>query len=335
VAPRFDPLRRLVALGAIVAVVACASRALGQPSPGSLAWPFRDATGLPALLAADRARDDASAAIEVMVGYAARSAGPNELLGGVLLAVPFDQALSASQGRAAQGEGPAPAGAHDRGVETTAAEPCDEPPPARPANAQRTLPSRKDRSGRPILRARDLRAATSAAQRIARLGPDREALDDLANRARWSAVMPELRLRVTRLVDESESMAPTEYDASRTTARGATSLWLEARGTWKLDRAVFADEEIRVAKLHQELAREQERVRTRVVALLFEWQRAAFVLARDADDPASCWEAWLDLQQLAVEIDLLTGGWFDEWAGRDRTRRPTAECAAPEGRAED
>jgi hypothetical protein len=141
--------------------------------------------------------------------------------------------------------------------------------------------------------------------------------------------MPELRLRATRLVDESERVAPTEYDANRTTASGSASLWLEARGTWKLDRAVFADEEIRVARLRQELEREQGRLRSRVVALLFEWQRASLALTREAADPASCWEAWLSVQQLATEIDWLTGGWFTDWARSDPSRRPAIRCGGP------
>jgi len=181
----------------------------------------------------------------------------------------------------------------------------------------------------PTIRSRNLRAATAAAQQSARIDRGEEDLADLANRARWSAAMPELRLRVTRLVDESESVAPTEYDADRITARGGTSLWLEARGTWKLDCAVFADEEIRVAKLRQELDRERDRVRGRIVALLFEWQRATLALARDAYDPVPCWEAWLQIEQLGSEIDLLTGGWFAEWARRDERRRPSTLCSTP------
>src|SRR5690606_41297240 len=65
--------------------------------------------------------------------------------------------------------------------------------------------------------------------RSAKLDEGEARLDALASRARTSALLPELRLRATRAVDESESLSPTEYDPLRRTASGGTSTWFEAR----------------------------------------------------------------------------------------------------------
>src|SRR5690606_33800397 len=101
----------------------------------------------------------------------------------------------------------------------------------------------------PLVRPRDARAAISAALEEAGVPLAHAQLDDLDSRARWSGLMPRLRLRATRLVDESSSLSPTSYDANRTTESGGTSLWLEARATFQLDRLVFADEELRILRM--------------------------------------------------------------------------------------
>src|SRR6185295_8786326 len=113
-----------------------------------------------------------------------------------------------------------------------------------------------------------------AACKAAKLDEADARLDALASRARTSALLPELRLRATRAIDESESVAPTEYDPLRRTASGGTSTWLEARATFRLDRLVFADDEIAVERLRAARAAERLRLVTKVLDLLDTWQRA-------------------------------------------------------------
>lgn len=169
------------------------------------------------------------------------------------------------------------------------------------------------------------RAAVNAATRHAGLETADQRLDALASRARTSALLPELRVRATRLVDEAQSLAPTEYDASRTTATGGESLWLEARATWSLDRLVFADEEIAIERMRNERAEARARVTSRTLELLFGWQRAV----AQRDDPARSPEDQLDAALKAAEheaaLDVITAGWFTKW----QRAQPAAPRASP------
>lgn len=165
----------------------------------------------------------------------------------------------------------------------------------------------------PLFRPRDARAAISAALERAGVSLAHDRLDDLDARARWSGLMPALRLRATRLVDESTSLSPTSYDAERITERGGTSLWLEGRATFNLNRLVFADEELRVERLRRQLAAESDKLAERVLKSLFAWQRHAHALYDPTIDPIACLDHALHLEELAVRLDLMTDGWFARW----------------------
>lgn len=186
------------------------------------------------------------------------------------------------------------------------AAPRPEPPPA-PAEPAAPLPL-------PVRITPDVaRAAVGAALRRARLADPEARVDALASRARGAALLPELRLRVSRLVDESESLSPTEYDPGRVTAAGGVSLWLEARATWRLDRIVFADEEVALERLRRERAEAQGKLADRVLDLLFAWQRAR---AREADPggtPEQRLAGTLEAIEAEASLDILTDGWFTRW----------------------
>jgi hypothetical protein len=177
----------------------------------------------------------------------------------------------------------------------------------------------------PRLRPRDVRAAIAASIGSRDVRRATAHLDDLATRARWSALLPELRLRATRLMDESSSLSPTSYDAERTTSSGGASLWLEARTTWRLDRLAFAEEEVRLVRHRDQLRAERERAIRRVLGLLFAWQRAAFRTRDPSATPEQCFEAWLSEQQLELELDVVTDGWFARWRAKQRLATPSCE----------
>lgn len=178
----------------------------------------------------------------------------------------------------------------------------------------------------PIVKPGDARAAVAAAERMRKTGATLEALDGMATRARYGSLLPTLRLRATRLVDESTSLSPTSYDADRTTSRGGASLWLEARATWNLDRLVFASEEPRVSRIRLSFASDERKASRRVVEQLFAWQRAVFAMHDPTRSVGGCIEAWLTAQELAATLDLATGGWFAKWS-RGKAG-PMPECVA-------
>jgi hypothetical protein len=239
-----------------------------------------------------------------------------DYLGGVVLSFPTDWSVSGRKAkRAARVE--EPPGALDPN-DGRAAE-------ARPG-AARARP-RSSASSLPRIRPRDARAAIQAAESASGDPTAAAELDDMASRARWSALLPELRLRATRLVDESTSLSPTSYDADRTTASGGVSLWLEARTTWSLDRLVFASEEVRIGQIHRQLAEASRQRNADVVEMLFAWQRAVYLMYDPSVEPARCLAAWLEAEQLLAQLDLATAGWFSRW--REGKTLPPVDCTLP------
>ena len=162
------------------------------------------------------------------------------------------------------------------------------------------------------------RGAVDAALRKARLVDPDARVDAIVSRARTAALLPELRLRASRTADEGQSLSPTSYDPQRITATGGTSIWLEARATWRLDRLVFTDEEVALERARAQRAEQRERLSAHVLTLLFAWQRA---LALEEDSHASPEEhlaASLRVLETEAELDLFTGGWFTTWRARIR-----------------
>lgn len=157
------------------------------------------------------------------------------------------------------------------------------------------------------------RAAIAAALEHAGLDESTSRVDRLASRARKAALLPELRLRVTRQLDDSQVLSPTEYDPDRVTAMVKASLWLEARATFKLDKFVFADEEVALEKMREERLEAGKKLRERVLTTLFNWQKALRVRDDPAADPEAQMKASLEVIEAEVTLDVLTGGWFSRW----------------------
>jgi hypothetical protein len=291
--------------------------------------------------------------LSVTAGAALLKNGERSMEAALLLSIPLERfaprrssAPSTAAPFLAQGPAPAPA-------------PTLKPPPRRPSPAPALPPSAKDDSAKepqdptgatpsaavaaeapklqaPVLITPEVaQSAARAALRSARLEDASARVDALASRARASALLPEIRLRASRLVDEAQALSPTEYDPGRVTASGGTSVWLEARGTWRLDRILFADEEIALEKMRHDRADEQAKLTQRVLDLLFTWQRAvaleATLEAQEAQgagpaDLEARVAAALKVAEAEASLDVLTGGWFGRW-------RRSAEATPPRRRA--
>lgn len=157
------------------------------------------------------------------------------------------------------------------------------------------------------------RAAVSAALKHAKLADPDARIDALITRARGSAALPELRLRVLRSVDQGQALSPTEYDPTRTTADSGSSLWMEARATWRLDRLIFAEEELSLERMRHDRAEARAKLSSRVLKLLFEWQRALALADNDGASPEENLAARLKAIEAEAEIDLLTEGWLSRF----------------------
>jgi hypothetical protein len=296
--------------------------------PG-LALPPPDA---PPILRALSRRDQE---LELVLGVRGeRSRVHSEVAGFLALNVPLERALSPRAVIAT--------------AEPTARVPDGEAgPSAEPAGGDELTPQVPDElsssSGRthprlgPELLSPLARGVVAAARKRAHLHESERAQSSLSARARWSAVLRDLRVRVARTRDETLRLTPTIDDPNRFALAGGDALVLEGTATFKLGRLVFADEELAVERLRLERGRVAERLRARVLDRLFAWYSALSRLeTADAEERPR-----LEIERLSAEaeLDVLTGGWFGERllelgigpeasAGRNRTGSGTRAVAS-------
>ena len=162
------------------------------------------------------------------------------------------------------------------------------------------------------LTSRLARSCVAAAWRAAGLGSDDARLDSIVSRARWSAVLPEARLRAVRFEDARLSL-DTSTDTSKLRDSTGANVGFEARLTWRFDRLVYADDEPAFERIRLEHRDARTRIGAKVLEALFHWQRAALDLrtlppaqqgTRDEADVR------LRLMEAEAALDVLTNGWF-------------------------
>jgi hypothetical protein len=167
----------------------------------------------------------------------------------------------------------------------------------------------------PLLTPRLARGAVRHALAVAGYLDTRGRLSSLSARARSSAALPELRLRTLHSAGQTLRLTPTSDDPYRYTQAGTSELALEARLTWHFDRLVFANEEVSIERLQHERDAAERRLIDYVLQRLVSWQRSR---ARTADpdlEPAVRQTAELEAIGAAVELDVLTDGWFSQAIG--------------------
>jgi hypothetical protein len=135
----------------------------------------------------------------------------------------------------------------------------------------------------------------------------------MASRSRLSAALPEVGVRASRGWDQSWRLTPTDADPYRTQEGSGTTRWIEGRLTWRLDRLVFADEEIPIERLRMQRIEVRGRIAGKVLAALFEWQRAIVAAADPALSVQEHVTAVLREAEAEAELDVLTDGWFSQW----------------------
>jgi hypothetical protein len=176
------------------------------------------------------------------------------------------------------------------------------------------------------------RATVDAAWRAASLGSDDARLDGILTRARWSAVLPETRLRAVRFDDQRLS-TDASTDTSRLRDSTSANVGLEARLTWRLDRLLYADDEPAFERMRLERHDARSRIAGRVLEALFHWHRAwlevrwAQAASREAREPPNRpsrdeVEAALRVMEAEATLDVLTGGWFTSTRSRVVVTRP-------------
>lgn len=267
--------------------------------------------------------------VALQASFVRRDEGRNDFGAMMLLGVPLER-LGAGRTRIDEPRAAITEGASRRSraraaapAKLEAASPAPLPVTTTAEQAPATPPAKEQASPsiRTLVTPSVARAAVAAALEEAHLTEPFGRLDRLASRARTSALLPELRLRVTRLVDEAQALSPTEYDPGRVTASGGVSSWLEARATFRLDRLVFADEEVALEKQREERTQARQKLVDRVLDELFAWQRALAVRDDETQDPEERARAVIAAIEAEASLDVLTGGWLSRW----KASRPDVE----------
>jgi hypothetical protein len=180
------------------------------------------------------------------------------------------------------------------------------------------------------------RQTTAVALSVVQTAAERRRLDSLAARARSSALLPELRFRVSRNSDKALRWIPSTDDPYRITQADGTGLVLEGSMTFRLDRLIFASEELAVERLRQDAGDARLKLESRVLdALLALFRSREQACLEDGNAPERPQKV-LQVLELFAELDALTAGWFSEQApsfGRAVWGFPEAvlgACSPPE-----
>jgi hypothetical protein len=184
------------------------------------------------------------------------------------------------------------------------------PPPSAPEPRVPLAPSRPETRAQRLLEPKFARKVVRAALAARGTLRSAERLDGLASRSRAAAALPELTLRALRSNDQSLRLSPTAATAYDYTQTGGAGLLLEARAVWRLDRLVFADEELRVERLRAQQLRASERLVALVLKQLFTLQQARAKLDDDELAPDERLRAELQLFEASAALDVLTDGAF-------------------------
>ncbi len=140
--------------------------------------------------------------------------------------------------------------------------------------------------------------------------------DRLAARARYAALLPQVRLRGLQSNGQTLRYTPLNEDDLRAQATGQAGTVYEVRLDFRLDQLIFTDDEIAIERLQQEHQQQRQRITHRLTELLSAWHRATARAALPELTDEERIEAEAALQAAEVALDLLTDGAWSSTAGR-------------------
>ncbi len=151
---------------------------------------------------------------------------------------------------------------------------------------------------------------------VAYAGLDPLVLRGLRARARLAAVVPDLRFKIARVVDDG-GRAGTEFDelgaaheVSATETR-ERRLRFEGELRWFPSEVVFRHEETKLVRESRHAAHERIQLLETVTRVYFDRRRAQLALTTaHGPDHVARVSMMLEVQQLTAELDALTGGVF-------------------------
>ncbi len=135
-------------------------------------------------------------------------------------------------------------------------------------------------------------------------------LESLSDRARWSALLPELQVRGGRNTDQTLRLTPTDAEPDRYQVVGGDGVRFEGQVRWSFSQLVFARDELTVARLRGSLDTEKRKRQQQTMAALAKWYGAWMTFSSVSADVSDQLEAWIAESALRAELDWLSQGWF-------------------------
>lgn len=157
----------------------------------------------------------------------------------------------------------------------------------------------------------------TAATALAQAEPDRA--HSLVTRARWSALLPEIRVRFDRRFARTESLdlgrSASDPFATPVGVDSINDLRYECRATWDLARLAFNPDELAARTHALRMTDVRRELESAVIRLYFERRRLkAEAAASDSNQVAPVGvRVDLRIQEVEAELDALTGGAFSRW----------------------
>src|SRR5690606_1442521 len=130
------------------------------------------------------------------------------------------------------------------------------------------------------------------------------------SRARWSAALPDLRLRAARGIDETARVDYAGNVVGDTRLTGRADVRLEAAVTWRLSELLFSGREPTLTRIELTFLRQRQEVARSALQALFRWQKAQNALADPDAHPDEHAATLLEAVEAEVILSVLTGGWF-------------------------
>lgn len=151
-----------------------------------------------------------------------------------------------------------------------------------------------------------------------------ESFEAMRSRSRYAAALPELRVRVTKDLDDEARSVTTFEDNNQPDKVSATEvrddqLQLLGEVRWRLGEMVFNARETAVVRENRFAAKERAKLLQTVTQIYFERRRTQIELVQAPPaDAASRVLVDLKISQLTGELDGLTGGAFSRMAAGQR-----------------
>lgn len=182
-----------------------------------------------------------------------------------------------------------------------------------------------------------LREAVFEAERHGGYDAALRRIQSAGSRARWSGLLPELRLRGVSGIDRMRQLDLTGLVPDEQRTRDGADSLIEARLTFHVERLLFSGEEAALERARSAVSVARAKLEAEIAEqlALFVWAHGVLAQGSGGDEESAADDdrakRWLVRERARVKLFVLTGGWFQ---GEPTLRRFLPRDAEPDAHAE-